>query len=1061
LEAEALESREGILASEEAAEAGAGAAERTARSIAAVPLRRGGSALGTLTVERVEGKPFSRDDLSTLGGLAILAAAALSENRLHLEMERHAAEDRLVTRAAGSFAAAEDIPALRRAIVDLIGQALDADAVQLTEVVQGQVVVTAVRGESPLVEGPEAGRAVLLCGHGWSADSTTHRCTQAGSEHLAAAALGPAGEGGTIQVLRPSRPFARHEEELLRRLTEIAGLALLTRLATVRVSRYADRIRSVAELSGALHQSLRPADAMSQAGELLRRALGVSTVRIALVDEARQQLVFPVDRRGEESRDGASRPIRHGVLEEVWRSGRTLFFPEQAMSEIETLGFELDAAPYALAVAPLRSRGAVVGAIAVEQELEDSPLEPEDVRILDVVAQQLGVTLDNLASLEEERCQRITAEWLRQMARRATEPEARPIEILELAVEAAVQGIGGQSAVVRTLAGGGTEQAVSLRGTIPLGPSDPRPLSGTIVEWIIEEQGSVFISADLARDPRLDEAVGAAYGELAAAAAPIWSESRVVGVLELFRVPGSTFTVAEVERLVLIADHAGAGYQTAKSAEALRQSEERYRRLISTATDAIFTLDQRGVITSFNEAAERLWDVRGRKAVGQAWQEVLPFETPDRVGDAVRSALAGASATLETASRRADGERATLQMTISPLVEEGETTAVLAIVRDVTDQRRTQAQLFQAEKMSAIGQLVGGMAHEINNPLASILVNMELLLAESTDPAQLETLQAVKAETDRAAQIVRNLLTYLRGQGSERALIDLRDAVQGAVALRKNQLANQQIEVLVDLPAEPVPVWGNKVNLQQVLMNLLINAEQAIRSAGGRGKVWIRLTATDQEASLTVDDDGPGIPPDSLTRIFDPFYTTKPEGEGTGLGLSVSAGIVSDHGGTIYARERPGGGARFLIGLPAARTEAGAGPGGSGGMDPPPRQALRGNVLVIDDEQGIRRSLAKFLTRLGWHVDLADSGEEGLRLLLEGSHQAVICDLRMPGMSGHEFYRALQASRSAMIERLVFMTGDVLSPEVKRFLAEAGRPVLSKPFTLEDLMDAMGKVLPA
>ena len=243
---------------------------------------------------------------------------------------------------------------------------------------------------------------------------------------------------------------------------------------------------------------------------------------------------------------------------------------------------------------------------------------------------------------------------------------------------------------------------------------------------------------------------------------------------------GASFAVGEVERLTQIADHAGAGYQTAKAGEALRKSEERYRRLFSAASDAIFSLDRQGVITSFNHAAERVWSVPAEQAVGQPWRAVLSFDAPETVADQIRRALAGESCAVEVALRRADGERGAMAMTISPLVEEGRVTTLLAIVRDVTDARRAQAQLLQAEKMSAIGQLVGGMAHEINNPLASILVNMELLLQDAQDPTQLETLNSIKLETDRAAQIVRNLLTYVRGQGSERQVVDLREAVRGA-----------------------------------------------------------------------------------------------------------------------------------------------------------------------------------------------------------------------------------------------------------------------------------------
>jgi two-component system NtrC family sensor kinase len=698
----------------------------------------------------------------------------------------------------------------------------------------------------------------------------------------------------------------------------------------------------------------------------------------------------------------------------------------------------------------------------IEEEDRENACEVEDVRILEVVAQQLGVTLENLESLEEERRQRLTAEWLRQMARTATDPQARPSRVFELAADAAFQGIGGVAAMVVQLTGDGTGEVVAHRGTVPGSLLQPLPVDGSVGGWVVEEHGAVFISSNLGEDHRLSPEPRRHAGALALAAVPIWCEHRVIATLQLARASGASFGVAEVERLAQIADHAGAGFQTARAGEAVRKSEERYRRLFSAATDAIFTLDHQGVITSFNSAAERVWSVVAAVAVGGHWDRVLPFDDPTLVEAQFRQALAGDSGAVEVGVRRADGERGVVAMTTSPLVEEGQVTTVLAIVRDVTDQRRVQAQLLQAEKMSAIGQLVGGMAHEINNPLASILVNMELLLSETRDPSQQETLQAIKTETDRAAQIVRNLLTYVRGQGSERAAVDLREAIRGALALRRNQLLNQQIEVMVELPPEPVVVLGNTVNLQQVLMNLLVNAEHAIRAHRGRGRVWVRLGAIDRGATIVVEDDGPGIPPELLSRVFDPFYTTKPEGEGTGLGLSVSAGIVADHHGRIVAMERPGGGARFVVELPLSAageslSAEGARPQTAAAPQTPVR---RGRILLIDDEPDIRRSISKFLTRSGWEVDLADSGDEGLRLLAGADYEAVLCDLRMPGMSGHEFYRRLQAEEAPAIQRLVFMTGDVLSPEASRFLQEAARPVLSKPFALKDLMEVLAQVVP-
>ncbi len=1059
----ALESMEGVLASDWTPDGGAAGPSSWIRSLVAVPLRRVEDVIGVLTVASDMPGRFGEADREALLRFAMHATAGLSETRLLAEAERHIGEGRLATQVASRLASVEDTPELRRVITAEVRRALEADGARLSEVVQGHVAVTGVDGQLPPVTRAPASGTELLCGHQLTAADLVHRCALAGGEgFLLAAPLGQVTDHpGCLQLVRQKRPFERHEEDLLRRLTEIAELALLSRLANVRVSQYADRIRSVAEVSASLHQSLRPTDAMSQAAEMLRRALGIGTVRIGIVDEVWQEISFPIFRRGNDVRDTIRRPLERGLLEEVWRTGRTYYFPVNAAEEAAGLGLSLDTAPRSFAAVPLRTRGAVTGVIAIEDETHDNAFEAEDVRILEIVAQQLGVTLENLESLEEERRQRITAEWLRQMARTATDPEARPTQVFELAADAAYQGIGGTAAMVGLITGDGNRVLVASRGTVPRTLAEPLPVPGSVVGWMLEEQGAVFISADVSVDARLSANLRDRAGAVAIAAVPIWCENRILAVLMLARSAGSSFLVAEVERLAQIADHAGAGYQTARAGEALRKSEERYRRLFSAASDAIVTLDRRGVITSFNEAAERVWNVRARAAVGGRWDVVLSFDTPEIVGEQISRALAGESCAFEVSLRRPDGERGVVAMTISPLVEDGQVTTVLGIVRDVTEQRRVQAQLLQAEKMSAIGQLVGGMAHEINNPLASILVNMELLLGEAKDPAQSESLQAIKVETDRAAQIVRNLLTYVRGQGSDRAVVDLREAIRSALALRRNQLLNQQIEVLVDLPHEPVLVWGNTVNLQQVLMNLLVNAEHAIRGARGRGHLWIRLAVTEGCATITVDDDGPGIPPEFLSRIFDPFYTTKPEGEGTGLGLSVSAGIVADHQGRISATQRPGGGARFEVELPLRQAEprdavAAVAPAAA----PPPVSTRRGRILLVDDEPDIRRSISKFLTRSGWTVDLADSGDEGLRQLQSSEYDAVLCDLRMPGMSGHEFYRRLQAMESPAVSHLIFMTGDVLSPEASRFLQEAARPVLSKPFALKDLMEVLALVVP-
>jgi two-component system NtrC family sensor kinase len=557
--------------------------------------------------------------------------------------------------------------------------------------------------------------------------------------------------------------------------------------------------------------------------------------------------------------------------------------------------------------------------------------------------------------------------------------------------------------------------------------------------------------------------------------AALWADDRTVDVM------AAPVLVADQPAAVIVLYHRHLGHFRRNDAEILLRlttvaaglwggaaapaapeppAGDRYRQLFAGAADVLVVLDGSGAITSFNAAAERLWQVPAADVVGQSWERLPRFEPPEALGDAIQAALAGEAAACELRFIRPGGEVGWVRLSLSPLVEAGEVTAVLLLGYDVTDERRVQVERLQTEKMAAIGHLVSGMAHEINNPLASMLVNLELLLSEAREPGQRDILAAVKSEAERAALVVRNLLTYLREQGVRRVALDLRDAVRAAVALRRNRPTNQRLEVSVDLPDQPVVVAGNQANLQQVFLNLLVNAEQAILQVKLSGRIWVRLTRSDTLATVTVDDDGPGIPPELLTRVFDPFYSTRPEGTGTGLGLSVSAGIVADHDGRIYALERPGGGARVVVELPLAPADAARAPAAVvPGVEAVP--ASRGRVLVVDDEPDLRRSVAKFLARSGWVVDLADSGEEGLRLVASGAYDAVLCDLRMPGIGGHEFYRRLQVEHPGALERLIFMTGDVLSPEAQQFLQQARRPVLSKPFALRDLVEALGQVATA
>src|SRR5438093_448964 len=356
---------------------------------------------------------------------------------------------------------------------------------------------------------------------------------------------------------------------------------------------------------------------------------------------------------------------------------------------------------------------------------------------------------------------------------------------------------------------------------------------------------------------------------------------------------------------------------------------ERHLRLVMDAVpDAIAVLDRDGRVIDLNESAKRLLAAPPNAGAGRSVFASLEADAAATVRERLAAAFRGEVQRFEVAGRREDGTKGLSAMLYAPVRERGEVTRVLALGRDITDQKHTEHQLQQAEKLSAMGQLVSGVAHEINNPAAIISGFAQTLLLDVVKPEQREMLQMIYDEATRIGRITANLLAFARAGGSQRTLVDLNDIVRRTFALRSYHLTTLNIAVTLELsPAEP-KFWADPSELQQMLLNLLINAEQALVSVETPRTITIRtMTAGDEGVQLQVADTGPGIPADIQEKIFDPFFTTKPEGTGTGLGLSICYGIGHDHGGRISVHSVVGQGTTFAVILPRdARTRQRATP---------------------------------------------------------------------------------------------------------------------------------------
>jgi two-component system, cell cycle sensor histidine kinase and response regulator CckA len=451
-------------------------------------------------------------------------------------------------------------------------------------------------------------------------------------------------------------------------------------------------------------------------------------------------------------------------------------------------------------------------------------------------------------------------------------------------------------------------------------------------------------------------------------------------------------------------------------------------------------------------------------------EQVRPFDRTSFVDPQARVALIerlstnGAVADYLLRLRRADDSAVWVEVTgrADRAAEDG-SLRIEALVRDVSERKKLDDetrdiyhQLLQAEKMAALGQTISGVAHELNNPLATIHSWAERLTERETlDPAVRRGLDTILSESQRAARIVRNLLTFARKRQTTRAMVDVNQVVRETVALRAYEQHVSNVTIIDALAAGLPQVFADGHQVQQVLLNLIINAEQAMLSTNGRGILVVRTwhDPAQEAVILEINDDGPGIPDDLQPKIFDPFFTTKEVGQGTGLGLTVAYAIVHEHGGRIRLESRLGRGASFFVELPVGGGHLSELTSRLGQSKDEPSRG--GSILIVEDEAALAAAVADALQDAGYVVTHAADGEDALGLIKRQAFDLVICDLKMPRLDGQQFHASLVRAVPALSKRVIFVTGDVAGTQAERFLQASGCRWLEKPFRLADLLKAV------
>jgi two-component system NtrC family sensor kinase len=539
---------------------------------------------------------------------------------------------------------------------------------------------------------------------------------------------------------------------------------------------------------------------------------------------------------------------------------------------------------------------------------------------------------------------------------------------------------------------------------------------------------------------------------------PVMTEQKVLGIIGADNYyTGREITDDQMHDLALFGNFTALALENADLVSSVKMSEARYRTVLDNSPDAIIGLDASLRVNVWNRGAQALFGYPAEDISGQLVSRLFDPLAFEGVLRQVRKDGYFADCCVPAVS--AMGKKLELDVTWAGSDKySGNRKEWTVVMRDTSEQRKTQAQLLQAEKLSAVGQLISGVAHELNNPLGAIIGYAEILYknrAGGTSLVPSEDLAAIYQSSVRCGKIIKNLLLFVRETRNRKQTISLEQVANSSIGLMDYKLKKtENIRVTIHKSSHLPPVMADYHQIEQILVNLLQNACDALSKSDADKKIEIDIRHHITSVFITIADNGPGIPQDILPRIFDPFFTTKEEGQGTGLGLPICRRIAEEHGGSISCSSSPGRGTEFTLELPVVKPSSGpASEKDETILKPAP--GLR--ILVVDDEPDMLAMLRRMLEDAGQVVDAASSGPAAIVKLNNGGYDLVICDVEMGPVKGFSVREAMLGMSSTA--GFIFTTGNVLSASLMRKLKDSNVPFLTKPFSMDELYGAITDAL--